>query len=83
MKLLKLRQKFQQLGFTLEQNQQGFIVDNGSVKIPFEKHFKNLEEVLQWVSDCGLKNNRLTEEECDQWDKNFKVFVLEQSTLRR
>lgn len=73
----KIRQRLQQLGFTLLQHGQGFMVTDGGVKNSFEKQFNNLEEVEAWIVSKAVKNNRLNEEESAEWDKMFEEFCYE------
>ena len=81
MKVLKLRQRLQAHGFTLLQDSvgSGFTISDNGVKKLFEEHFDCLEDVKVWFTGHMLHNNRLNEEECDQWDKDFEVFCVKQN----
>lgn len=78
MRVLKMRQRLHQLGYTLEQHGRGFMVSDGGVKRPKEFLFENLQQVEQWIASECQKANRLTEEDCVQWDEDWKQFVEDQ-----
>ena len=75
MKIFRMRQKLHAQGFILHQTEQGFTVDNESLKNPFEKKFKNLEEVSIWFNGLMRHNNRLTVEDGEQFDKEWITFI--------
>jgi hypothetical protein len=78
MRVLKLRKRLQAQGFQLTQHSCGFHVEGGPIKQPFSRQFKSLKEVEIWFAGQMQHNNRLTEDECDEWDEQWKRFVEEQ-----
>jgi len=78
MQIFRMRERLHAAGFILHQTEQGFTVENGSVKKPFEKKFSNLEEVSVWFIGRMQHNNRLTDEECEQFDEDWDKFVKTQ-----
>lgn len=81
MKVAKMRLKLSKLGLMLYQNQQGFTVtdDSKDVHSRLEEKFKNLVEVERWFTDYTHRQNRLTTEDCNQWDRDWTLFVKTQN----
>ena len=76
MRVLKIRQKLNERGLLLlEGNRCWIITNNGSPKNFIRHEFAELDEVEAWVA-VQFATNRLTEEECDEFDQMFKDFVF-------
>ena len=75
--LCKLRLKLTKLGLVLLPNGiDKWILTNEGVKHKFEKVFTSLNDVEKWINDNTSGHpNRLTEEECEEWDKLFDEFI--------
>ena len=83
MRISKLQRKLQAQGFILipDATGYGFVVTNSGIKQPFDQHFNNVDEVNQWFASQMQHNNRLTEEQCAQWDVDYKEFCENQKNI--
>ena len=73
MKLCTIRHRLAKLGYILLKTSEGFTITDNGVKTPFEEHFPDLTTVERWLTKHHT--NRLTEKECDAWDKDWTKFV--------
>ena len=77
MKLLKLRQRLFKVGLTLLETKQGFTVTDSGSKTPIEETFPDREAVERWLTSKELHDNRLNDEEADEFDEDWARFVME------
>jgi hypothetical protein len=76
-----MRERLSTQGLLLEHHGNGFLVTDGGVKTPFEKHFKNLEEVEIWFAGRMQHNNRLSDEGAEEFDREFDIFCRKENDL--
>ena len=75
MRVFRVRKKLELQGLLLLQHGNGFkVTNNGTAKTLMEEEFPNLHEVEMWLKKTFT--NRLTEAECDEWDKDWAKFVM-------
>jgi hypothetical protein len=81
MRLFKLRGKAHRLGFLILEHGTGFEITNGGTPKTEQKWIvDSLEEVENVLNQIRAKTlNRLSDEEADEWDKDWDQFVLKET----
>jgi len=78
MRVFKMRQKLGRRGLLLLEHGTGWLVtNNGTVKTLIQHEFDDLDAVEAWMEKLP---NRLTDEESEVFDEEFKTFVKAQDS---
>ena len=75
MQLAKLRYKLHKQGLLIIPKGDLFLVTDNGVKYPIDLEFKSLDDIEKWFNVRYSHTNRLTDDEAEEFDSDWKRFV--------